>query len=229
MATYLEVVNKVLKRLREPTVAAYNENTYSTLIGELVNQAKREVEDAHNWTFLRSYVDVPVAAGLAFYAISGADDRSKIINVWNVEEQYFLQKAPSQTWIDGNIYMSTDYGGTQNLRSQPLYYREKSVAFGNVRAFPGELTVWLYPIPDSTYTIKFNMVIPQPDLSNDSTVLTVPYYPVLLRAWSLAVSERGEDQGVLHNEIDDMYETALADAIAIDASRVPDEFCWTAG
>ena len=43
--TYLELINDVLIRLRETTVAANGETTYSTLIGKFVNDAKRQVED----------------------------------------------------------------------------------------------------------------------------------------------------------------------------------------
>jgi len=37
--TYLQVVNNILKRLRERTVASVDETTYSKLIGVLVNDA----------------------------------------------------------------------------------------------------------------------------------------------------------------------------------------------
>jgi hypothetical protein len=48
--TYLQLVNKVLTRLREDTVSTVSQNTYSALVGEFVNDAKRLVEDA--WTGL---------------------------------------------------------------------------------------------------------------------------------------------------------------------------------
>jgi len=44
--TYLESINASLKRLRENTVTSVTANTYSQLIGELINEAKREVGDA---------------------------------------------------------------------------------------------------------------------------------------------------------------------------------------
>ena len=47
--TYLNVVNNVLKRLRERTVSTVGESTYSTLIATLVNDAKESVEAAWNW------------------------------------------------------------------------------------------------------------------------------------------------------------------------------------
>jgi hypothetical protein len=47
--TYLEAINKVLRRLREDEVASPDTSAYSKLIGELVNDANRMVEDAWDW------------------------------------------------------------------------------------------------------------------------------------------------------------------------------------
>lgn len=44
--TFLQLVNKVLVRLREDTVSSVDENSYSQLIGEFVNDAVKEVEAA---------------------------------------------------------------------------------------------------------------------------------------------------------------------------------------
>ncbi len=69
--TYLEIVNKVLKRLREPTVASVSENSYSSLIGDLVNVAKREIEDAWNWSTLRTTLTATTAPDLFNYVLRG--------------------------------------------------------------------------------------------------------------------------------------------------------------
>jgi len=47
--TYLEAVNKVLRRLREPEVGSVDETVYSKLIGEFVSDAKSLVENAWSW------------------------------------------------------------------------------------------------------------------------------------------------------------------------------------
>ena len=52
--TYLTLVNDVLSRLRESEVTSVSDNTYSSLIGRFVNEAKREVEDAWNWNRLEA-------------------------------------------------------------------------------------------------------------------------------------------------------------------------------
>jgi len=41
--TYLDIVNKVLIRLREDEVSAVSQTAYSKLIGEFVNDALRQV------------------------------------------------------------------------------------------------------------------------------------------------------------------------------------------
>ena len=45
---YLSLVNSVLRRLRETEVSSVADNAYSKLIGDFVNDAKRQVEDAYN-------------------------------------------------------------------------------------------------------------------------------------------------------------------------------------
>ena len=56
--TYLEAVNKVLRRLREDEVVSVSSNPYSKLIGELINDAKRIVEDAWDWSSMRTTLTV---------------------------------------------------------------------------------------------------------------------------------------------------------------------------
>ena len=51
--TYLEAINKVLRRLREDEVPSPDSTAYSKLIGDFVNDAKRLVEDSWNWSGLR--------------------------------------------------------------------------------------------------------------------------------------------------------------------------------
>ena len=51
--TYLDLINNVLRRLREDTVDTVNGTDYSSLIGDLVNDAKKIVENSFDWTALR--------------------------------------------------------------------------------------------------------------------------------------------------------------------------------
>ena len=64
--TYKELINEVLIRLREDTIAtdwsgAINDSTnvsaYHKVIGSLINDAKRGVEERHDWLNLRETVE----------------------------------------------------------------------------------------------------------------------------------------------------------------------------
>ena len=65
--TYLQLVNNILKRLREDEVGSVNENHYSKLVGAFVNDAKRAVEDSWQWHSLLEAVTVTTEAGTASY------------------------------------------------------------------------------------------------------------------------------------------------------------------
>ena len=47
LPTYLDLVNDVLVRMREPQVSSVAENTVSSLVGKYVNDAKRQIGRAH--------------------------------------------------------------------------------------------------------------------------------------------------------------------------------------
>ena len=65
--TYLELVNDVLIRLREPSVTTVTSNDYSTLIGKFVNDAKRQIEDAYAWNVLGTTITVSTVSGTYQY------------------------------------------------------------------------------------------------------------------------------------------------------------------
>ena len=67
MTTFLQAVNDVLVRLREDEVATVTENSYSKLIGKLINDSKRSVEDAHTWNALGSTLTASTSANTVSY------------------------------------------------------------------------------------------------------------------------------------------------------------------
>ena len=67
MATYLDAVNNVLRRLREPTVTSVTDTDYSAMIGVFVNDAKRDIEDAHDWNALSDTLTATTTADIFNY------------------------------------------------------------------------------------------------------------------------------------------------------------------
>lgn len=220
-STYLQLVNKVLRRLRETEVASVTENTYSTLIGEFVNQAKREVEEAWTWHRLRTTVSITTANGTSSYTLTGAGDRFRLLHdpytgrpdVINTTSDYYLHQAPSTAWMRQRQLLGTQQNG------QPLYFNFNSYS-------SDDPLVDLWPVPTATETISFSMYIPQADLSTGSTTIVVPEEPVILRAWSLAISERGEDQGSISNEVDRQYFESLGNAVSADTALTSEDLVW---
>jgi hypothetical protein len=207
--TYLQLVNKVLVRLRENEVSTVSENSYSKLIGEYVNDAKRDVQNAWDWTGLRNTLTVDTQANVFNYVLTDADNTIKILDVTNDSQNCFLRYQTSR-WFDEAFldFPSVPKGTTQ-------FY-----------SFNGINGVDLYPIPDAEYTLRFNVVLRTKDFTADTDVLTVPSTPVIQLATAMAARERGETGGTSAAELFAIADSTLADAIAMDAALHPEETIW---
>lgn len=210
--TYLQLVNKVLIRLREDEVNSVSQDSYSKLIGELVNQTKREVEDAWNWILLRTTIQATTAADTFRYTLTGAGNRFRVLHVFNDTDDVEMRQVPAK-------YMTQLHTGADSQSASPLYFDFNG-------STGGDPNVDVWPVPDGVYNLNFDLVVPQDDLSADADVLTVPEYPVLLGAFAKALAERGEDGGMMFAEAESNYQKALADAIGLDAVNTPFENTW---
>jgi hypothetical protein len=216
MATYVDVVNSVLRRLREPTVITVNDTPYSSMIGVLVNDAKREVEDATEWNVLASTVTVSTVAGTYNYTLTGAGTRFRVVDVMNDTSNVFVQNATT-SWMNQQFLFTADTD-----RGTPMYYNFNGVDEN------GDTQVDLFQRPDGVYSIRFNLIIPQAPLSTDSTRILVPDHLVSMLAYAKAIAERGEDGGNLASEAYALYKNALANEVAIERNRYGEEVNWTA-
>lgn len=212
--TYLQLVNNILKRLREREVSTVTENEYSSLISVLVNDAKQDVENAWDWSHLRSNIPVVTVAGTDTYTLTNSGDRFKVMDVMDETNQAELKYRDS-----ASIRRSLAQGNT--TQDVPMFYTFETVD-GN-----DDTTIKVFPIPDDVYTLGVYGVSRQDDLSADGDVLSVPYQPVLLLAWAKAIEERGEDAGVMSSSAYITAQRSLADAISFDAARQAEETIWT--
>ena len=212
-STYLQLVNNVLIRLRETEVSSVEDTPYSSLIGVFVNDAKREVEDAHEWNALATTIIVPTVPGQRNYTLTGSGDRFKTEDVINDTEDVGMRQAP-QVWLNRQYFTGTVQDAA------PCYYSYNGATAG------GDTKVDLWPQPDAVYQIRFELIIPQLDLANNSDNLIVPAHLVQMLAYAKAVGERGEDGGSAFGEVYQQYRLALADAIAIERNRYDDQVVW---
>ena len=210
--TYLECVNRVLRRLRENEVTTVNETPYSKLIGDLVNVVKVEIENAWDWSVLRTTLTATTTASLFNYVLVDSGTRFRILDVVNDTDDFFMEQR-SARWFDQQFLMSTVQ------HSSPLYYNFNGVDIN------GDSQIDIFPIPDGIYNIRVNVVLPQADLTVDSTQIQIPANLLIEGALARAISERGDDGGYVEQE--QRYRSLAADLIAIESAHRPDEITWT--
>ena len=207
--TFLELVNDVLIRMREPTVTTVALNSYSTLIGKFVNDAKRQVEDSFSWNALGQTITVTTAASTSSYSLTGAGQKFQVMDVINTTSNVGLINI---SFVDMNRKLNF----TPLVNSIPTEF-----AFDGVDG-SYDTKVNLYPIPDGVYTIKFALTVPQATLASDATVVLVPDVLVVQNAYSRALIERGEDGGFNSSEAYQLYKSMLSDYIALEGTRYPE-------
>jgi hypothetical protein len=211
--TYLEVCNRVLRRLRENEVTTVNETPYSKLIGDLVNVVKVEIENSWNWSALRTTLTATTTDSLFNYVLVDSGTRFRVLDVVNDTEDVFMEERSSR-WFDEQFLMSSVQ------HSAPIYYN-----FNGVNS-NGDTQIDLYPIPDGVYNIRINVILPQQELVADSTQIQIPANLLVEGALARAISERGDDGGYAEQE--QRYRSLAADLIAIEASIRQDETIWRA-
>ncbi len=211
--TYLNLVNSVLRRLREKEVSTVSFDAYSKLIGDIVNDAKDLVESAWDWSALRTTLAINTVADTSNYSLTGSADKVKELNVINDTSNLVMQYQ-TNNWFDEQYYINTPATGAPN------YY-----TYGGVDT-NGDQTIDVYPKPDAVYSLRVDVVKRNAVLSADTDTLDVPETPVIQLAVALATRERGETGGTSTAEYFQIANRYLGDAIAHDAGRHPEELIF---
>ena len=214
--TYLEAINEVLIRLREPTVTTISQTAYSSMVGYLVNDAKRQVEDAWDWDVQNTTLTITTAPGTSTYTIIGSGTKQKGVsaNITTIGSQATLTPVPLK-WIQNQQQLTT------TTSAKPSYYAWR----GNDGT---DSKVELYDSPDGIYTIKFNLNVPQLPLALATDVILVPSDAVVMGAYARALAERGEDGALASSEAYGLFKGILSDRISLEQSRSEDYSTWVA-
>jgi len=212
--TYLEVVNKVLVRLRENEVSSLTETSYSKLIAELVNVVKREIENSWNWHSLRETLTATTSDGNFNYVLYGAGTTSRILNVYNDTDDIAMYPRSGE-WFDQQMRMVDTV-----QKDSPMYYNINGVSQY------GDMQMDFYPVPDGVYNIRINIAKQQDYLTTASERVLIDPHLLIEGVLARAISERGEDGGMPDQEL--RYRNMLADLISIEAGHRPFETIWSA-
>jgi hypothetical protein len=224
--TYLNLMNNVLRRLREEEVTTVNESTYSKMVGDFINDAKTTVEQAADWSALRETI-IPITGLYIMYegfpdsifqadnplSLTNSGDDVKVMSAINDTSNCYLEYR-SKDWFNEKVYLNDELTGS------PKYYTFDGIDNN------GDTKVRLYPEQDKTYTLRFDVVKRQADLSVDGDTLLIPSQPVIHLAVALLARERGETGGTSTTEYFAIADKYLSDAIAIDAAKHPEEMIF---
>lgn len=207
--TFLELVNKIMSRLRERN-AASTDAGYAALAGQIVNEAKREIEDMGPWYALRTTINKTLTADTDTVSLTDeTNERSYLLRDENLPQAFVttvdlerrLQVIP-QSRMDALRALYTDQ---QNDTPSAVSFSRSASG----------VTAELWPTPDAAYTVRFVFVVPQDDLTDDDT-LSVPSYPVQLLAIAMATEERGDELGTPQGPAYARAEQAKWDAANMD-------------
>jgi len=218
--TYRELLNEVLIRLREDTILTdwsgnINDSTtvseYQKVVGAMINDSKRTVENFHDWLVLRQTVNISTVSGTKNYNLSSGQELKVIDSINNSTGTGLVQV--SREFLNKRKYPTDPTG-------EPLYYGFNGADSSN------NLKIDLSPVPIASQTISFDIVKAQDELTAAATVIKVPQKPVVLGAWARAISERGEDGGTQTTIVAEEAMQALKQAIMLDSGNTQYETQW---
>ena len=218
--TYREILNAVLIRLREPTISTdwsgnINDSSvvsdYQKVIGALVNDAKRNCEQYHDWLILRDTVDITTVNGTRAYSLSSGQE-IKILDAVNQDTGHQFKQV-SKKYMNSVKYPTSNTG-------EPMYYSFAGKDSSN------NLKIEFEPIPTEAQTVTFEITKPQDELKLAATELLIPSQPVILGAWARAIAERGEDGGSQSSIVAVEFVDAISNAISLDSGNTQYETDW---
>ena len=212
--TKLQIINQVLPRLREATVATSSSTVYAALVASVLNTVRTQIEQAWKWKNLRDTYTVTVTPGTTSYSLTSSGQFAQILDIWN--------ETTNAEVMPGSFH-------TFNAR----FFANDTVATGDVTEYNPvgldsnyDIQIDIWPNVLATNTLKVNLYLPQQDPTSDSTVILVPNQVLIEGMVAYLIAERGDDNGTALQMQQQLYQDMLAGAIAAEAGQDPTEVDW---
>ena len=198
----LDLVNKMLLRLRENSVSTVSETDYAQLLGQFVNDAKADMEDLnHTWSAYETEIDISILNdGTRTYDLAATNDRSFLIRD---SEEDRLPAAYDIT--SGEVGQLFDAPLKDIRKHRALTNTINDVEIPKLFAIQADTDAgdgWKIHLlwgSNTARSWRMYWYVPQDDLELDgtdnSTEILLPSRPVELRAMFYALNERGEEMG----------------------------------
>jgi hypothetical protein len=213
--TWLQLINRVLVRLRESTVANNNTTEYSTHVGQVINQVKSEIEEAYYWNALRETFTVNCVAATTNYALADSGPRAIVLSAWNTATYGEMVKSTNRDFDAKFFGVATVQTGN------PTQYLQAGTNASN------DITVDIWPSPTGTDALKFNAYVPQADLAADGDVALIPQNVLIEETVARMQAEKGDEGAQPLPPGQSFYRTdLLASAVSREAALDDNEMQW---
>ena len=200
MATQLNIVNDVLRRLREDEVSSVATSAYATLMAMFLNDAKEDLEDEWFWAVNEISIDTSITSdGARTYDLTSTTDRSFLIRQINDQTPHAYDVTTNQNGQLMDIPLKRlqqvrdTYRGTVPDVEAPREFAITPDSDG--RGY----TLTLAQGATSARTWRTYWYAPQAELALDGTAdntgIVLPERPLFLRTLYYALNERGEEMG----------------------------------
>lgn len=254
MATKLDIVNNIMRRLREPTVLTSSATPYARLISSIVAESYEEVLDEWNWRPVAemSYMEVP--AGQDRIVASATNVKYGVVP----DGRLVVIREHGAAWGFSYTGLLTGTGGDPTnldtffqenavpMNELPVT-RFAAVRLGDSTKYPSDLpptNFSIRPLPDESVEILFHTICKNDwtfalgfyarpgrltdDSTTDDVQIDIPYRPVQELALMYALNERGEEMGEPGNLAQQRYTQALSSAKEADlkAGEHSNEYEW---
>jgi hypothetical protein len=225
MATQLQIVNKILRRLRETQATSVADSEYTKLIGQFVNDAKADMEDLnHEWSVYETEIATTILAdGTREYDLTGTNDRSWLMRRG---DRSYDDRIPAAYDVTTNEVGQLFDCKLQDIRreraltnssddvAQPKVFAVKADSDGRGWSL---LLLWG---ANEARSWKTYWYVPQAELdldgTADNTEILLPARPIELMAFYYAVNERGEEMGQPGGIAQNRARDAVAAALETD-------------
>lgn len=222
MAAMVDVVNRVLRRLREEQVETVNETDYSLLLGDFLNEIIGEINDATEWQSNDHTVTVEVTSGDNTYDLTGTN-RYSVLLFDNASGRPRAWRFDNDTDRYGDWMTFVEPGAFEQLFQQDREIPEAEPTFFTLVSNENDdgLTLKLWPIPSSTNYLRIDFNTPVEDydpagnemFDPDEDDLPYPFRPMYLGTLWMALMERGEEIGQPGGQAEMNYRRALGSAV----------------
>ena len=212
--TKLQIINAVLPRMREGTVATSSSTTYAALVSSVLNTIRTQIEQAWVWKDLRDTYTVTVTPGTTSYSLTSSGQFARILDIWNTTSD---KEVAQGTFADFN----------------ERFFAHDTVATGNVREYNVvgldsnyDLQIDTWPNVTATNVLKVNLYLPQQDPTADSTIILIPNQVLIEGMVAYLMAERGDDNGMAFQMQQQLYTDMLAGAISNEVAHDSSEVDW---